>query len=110
MIGMATVVNDYPLYYEATNEYGRLSKGALKYFDNSLIEKLKKRLSEAETDFEREEKIKTLQEEQRNILIYLKFTYDLTQPLYTFIYFISRSYWSSSRIYSFTSFPTSTNT
>jgi uncharacterized protein len=51
-----------PKLREATNAYGRLSSGALKYFDNSLIEKLKKRLSEADADFAREEKIKALKE------------------------------------------------
>lgn len=35
IIGMATVVNDYPLYYEASNEYG-LSMGGLNFPGNAF--------------------------------------------------------------------------
>lgn len=35
MIGMATVINDYPLYYEATNEYG-LSIAGLNFPGNAV--------------------------------------------------------------------------
>lgn len=35
MIGMATVINDYPLYYEATNEHG-LSMAALNFPGNAV--------------------------------------------------------------------------
>ena len=37
MIGMATVVNDYPLYYEATNEFG-LSMAGLNFPGNAVYE------------------------------------------------------------------------
>ena len=56
-IGKAT---DLPELRKATNEYGSLSQGALKYFDDSLIQKLKKVLRDAEVDFANEERIKAL--------------------------------------------------
>ena len=38
MIGMATVVDNYPLYYDATNEYG-LSIAGLNFVGNACFEK-----------------------------------------------------------------------
>ncbi len=42
---------------EAKNIYERLTKSSRKYFDNSLLDKLKHSLDEAEKDFAREQKI-----------------------------------------------------
>ena len=39
IIGMATVVNNYPLFYEATNEYG-LSVAALNFPENAVYHKV----------------------------------------------------------------------
>ena len=58
--------SNLPDLRRAVNEYGRLNNASLKYFDNSLIQKLKKALKEAETDFAKQEKIKALKQAASN--------------------------------------------